>query len=355
MLFETVQSNLYRQGLLWGSFLLALVVLFFGHRSLFRFLKKRADQSPSALDDSIVQMVSTPSLFIFLWLAVSGFGHIQLAGHPLSVWFDKLNTLLLIFFVAWLAIKGVKATSCFVQRTIDLKAPDNLRARKSMTQLLVFQAIADTLIVITALLISLLTFDAARTIGLSLLTSAGILGVIVGFAAQKSLGMVLAGLQIAMTQPIRIDDVVVVENEWGRIEEINLTYVVVKIWDERRLVLPVTYFLEKPFENWTRTGASILGSVFLYLGYDVLVGHLRDALNRMLDDNPDWDRRVANVQVTDTAERYKLVRILVSSADSSKNWDLRTTLREQMIDFLNANFPDAFARTRVTLEQKTNK
>jgi len=297
-------------------------------------------------------MMSTPSLFIFLWIAVAGFSHIQLADHPLSAWFDKLNTLLLIFFVAWLAIKSVKAASCFVQKNIDLKKPDNLRARKSMTQLLVFQAIADSLIVTTALLISLLTFDAARTIGLSLLTSAGILGVIVGFAAQKSLGMVLAGLQIAITQPIRIDDVVVVENEWGRIEEINLTYVVVKIWDERRLVLPVTYFLEKPFENWTRTGADILGSVFLYLGYDVPVGLLRDALDRMLADNPNWDRRVANIQITDTAERYKLIRILVSSADSSKNWDLRTAIREQMIDFLNAEFPEAFVKARIALEQK---
>lgn len=353
MLSETISYDLFRQSLLWGGFLLALVAIFYGHRILFRFFKYRADQSPSALDNSIVQMVSTPSLFIFLWLVVSGFGHIQLVGHPLSAAFVKLNTLMLIFFIAWLAIKAVKAASCFVQKSIDLKAADNLRARKSMTQLLVFQAIADTLIVITALLISMLTFDAARTIGLSLLTSAGILGVIVGFAAQKSLGMVLAGLQIAMTQPIRIDDVVVVENEWGRIEEINLTYVVVKIWDERRLVLPVTYFLEKPFQNWTRTAANILGTINIYLDYDVPVSLLRDALDRMIADNPNWDRRVANIQITETAERYKLARILVSSADSSKNWDLRTAIREQMIDFLNTHFPKAFAKTRVTLEQQT--
>jgi small-conductance mechanosensitive channel len=286
MLFEAIHSEPARQALLWGLFLLSLGVLFLAHRRLFRFLKTRAEQSPSALDDAIVQMLSTPSLFIFLWIAVSGFGHIQLADHPLSAWFDKLNTLLLIFFVAWLAIKAVKAAACFVQKSIDLKTPDNLRARKTLTQLLVFQAIADTLIVIVALIAGLLTFDAARTIGLSLLTSAGIIGVIVGFAAQKSLGMVLAGLQIALTQPIRIDDVVVVEGEWGRIEEINLTYVVVKIWDERRLVLPVTYFLEKPFQNWTRTSASVLGSVFLFLDYAVPVDPLRAELKRLVADDP---------------------------------------------------------------------
>lgn len=349
MPFANIPSDLYRQTLLGVAFLASLCALFFGHRLLFRSLKKRAQASPSAIDDSIVQLLSAPSLFIFFWVAVAGFGHIQFAERPFSVWFAKINTLLLIFFVAWLAIKTVKAASCFVQKTIDLKAPDNLRARKTLTQLLVFQAIADTLIVIVAVIAGLLTFDAARTVGLSLLTSAGIIGVIVGFAAQKSLGMVLAGLQIALTQPIRIDDVVVVEGEWGRIEEINLTYIVVKIWDERRLVLPVTYFLEKPFQNWTRTNANVLGSVFLFLDYATPLAPLRAELDRLVADDPNWDRRVANIQVTDTAERHKVVRVLVSSENSSKNWDLRVALREKLIDFLNARYPGAFARARVSL------
>ena len=148
-------------------------------------------------------------------------------------------------------------------------------ARKSLTQIKVFKAIANSIVVIIALSASLMTFEQARTIGVSLLTSAGVVGIIVGFAAQKSIGMILAGIQIAITQPIRLDDVVIVEGEWGRIEEITLTYVVVKIWDERRMILPVSYFLEKPFQNWTRTGANITGTIFLYVDYSFPVENIR--------------------------------------------------------------------------------
>jgi len=343
-------NPLGRQGLLWALLLVALCAVTVAHRAFFRFLKRRVDLMPGALDAAIVQTVSTPALFIVVWMTVAAFGHLQLAGHVLAGAFGKLNTLLLIVSGAWFAIKLVRAGVSYVQKTVDVKASDNLRARKSITQLLVFQAIADTLIVIFALIFCLLTFDTARSIGVSLLTSAGIIGMIVGFAAQKSLGLVLAGLQIATTQPIRIDDVVVVEGEWGRIEEITLTYVVVKIWDSRRLILPVTYFLEHPFQNWTRTSADVLGTVFFYLNYDAPVDAMRAELKRMVEGNPDWDGRVANIQITDTAERYQLVRILVSSSDSSKNWSLRVAVREQMIAFLNAHAPGAFVRVQISLE-----
>jgi len=350
MFADAVNADLYRQGLLAGLFLLSLAIVFVGHRLLFRWLKLRADRTPGPIDETVVQLLSTPSLVILLWLVIASFGHIHFGDHPWFVWFRKVNMLLTVFFFAWLAMKAVKAVSCLVQKSIDLKATDNLRARKSLTQLMVFQAIADTLIIIVAVLVALLSFDAAKNIGISLLTSAGIIGVVVGFAAQKSLGMVLAGLQIALTQPIRIDDVVVVEGEWGRIEEITLTYVVVKIWDERRLVLPVTYFLEKPFQNWTRTSADVMGTVSLYLNYDVPLAPLREELDRLVAADPNWDRRVANIQVTDADERYKLVRVLVSSSDSSKNWDLRVAVRERLIDFLNVRYPDAFVRARVALD-----
>jgi small-conductance mechanosensitive channel len=211
----------------------------------------------------------------------------------------------------------------------------------------VFKNIANSIIVIIAIAVSLLTFEQARTIGLSLLTSAGIVGIIIGFAAQKSIGMILAGIQIAITQPIRLDDVVIVEEEWGRIEEITLTYVVVKIWDERRLVLPVSYFLEKPFQNWTRNSADILGTIFLYVDYSFPVESIRAALPDMLKENPDWDRRVMNVQVTNTTEQHKEIRVLLSSSDASKNWDLRTAIREKLIDFINVNYPDTFVKIRI--------
>jgi len=343
-------SALCRQSLLWALCVSLVLTAIFAHRVLFRFLKRYADQMPGVIDAAIVQTVSTPALFLFLWVVAAVFGYVQLAGHPLSGAFGKLNSLLLIVSSAWFAIKLVKACVRAMQKGIDLKTPDNLRARKNMTQLVVFQAIADTLIVIFALILCLLSFDTARNIGLSLLTSAGIIGVVVGFAAQKSLGLVLAGLQIALTQPIRIDDVVVVEGEWGRVEEITLTYVVVSIWDERRLILPVTYFLEHPFQNWTRTGANILGTVCLYLNYDAPVDALREALAKMVAVNPNWDGRVANIQITETAERYQLARIVVSSADSSKNWNLRVAVREQMIAFLNAQAPGAFVRAHIALD-----
>ena len=348
-------SALCRQSLMWALCLALVLTALFAHRVLFRFLKRYADQMPGVVDSAIVQTVSTPALFLLLWGVVAVFGHVQLAGNPLSGAFGKLNSLLLIVSSAWFAIKLVKAGVRTMQKNIDLKTPDNLRARKNMTQLVVFQAIADTLIVILALILSLLTFDTARAIGLSLLTSAGIIGVVVGFAAQKSLGLVLAGLQIALTQPVRIDDVVVVEGEWGRVEEITLTYVVVRIWDERRLILPVTYFLEHPFQNWTRTDANICGTVCLYLNYDAPVDVMREALANMVAVNTNWDGRVADIQITETTERYQLARILVSSADSSKNWNLRVAVREQMIAFLNTHAPGAFVRAKITLDNTVSQ
>ncbi|NJO69082.1 MAG: mechanosensitive ion channel [Bacteroidetes bacterium] len=254
---------------------------------------------------------------------------------------------MLIWSVAYILTKFVKAGAYYLQNRLDITQTDNLLARKNLTQLKVFQGIANTLIVIVAISISLLSFEKARAIGVSLLTSAGILGIVVGFAAQKSLGLILAGIQIAITQPIRLDDVVIVEGEWGRIEEITLTYVVVKIWDERRLILPVTYFLEKPFQNWTRSDSKIIGTIFLHVDYNFPVSAIRDMLPPILAENSDWDKRVFNVQLTNTTDRYKEVRILLSSSDSSKNWDLRTSIREKLIDYINMNFPDTFAKIRL--------
>ncbi len=223
-----------------------------------------------------------------------------------------------------------------------------MKARKTMTSLKVFKAITQSIIIIIALAAALLTFEQAKTIGISLLTSAGIVGVIIGFAAQKSLGLMLAGIQLAITQPIRLDDVVIVEGEWGRIEEITLTYVVVKIWDERRLVLPVTYFLETPFQNWTRTSAQITGTIYIYVDYGFPVDSLRSFIPGIIKENHNWDSKVFNVQVTKASEQFKEIRILLSSSDASKNWDLRTFVREKIIDYVNEHHPDSFAKFRIT-------
>jgi small-conductance mechanosensitive channel len=241
----------------------------------------------------------------------------------------------------------VKLGAYLLQKKLDINVSDNLNARRRLTQLTVFRDIAITIIVIITISIVLMTFDGAKVIGKSLLASAGVAGLILGFAAQKSIAMFLAGIQIAITQPISLDDVVIVEGEWGRIEEITLTYVVVKIWDERRLILPVNYFLEKPFQNWTRTNADIIGTVSIYVGYELPVSAIRDFVPEILKDNPNWDKRIFNVQITNSTELYKELRILVSSSDASKNWDLRTEIREKVIDFIQANYPECFAKVRI--------
>jgi small-conductance mechanosensitive channel len=185
----------------------------------------------------------------------------------------------------------------------------------------------------------LMLFQQVRHVGTSLLASAGIMGIIAGVAGQKTLANLIAGFQIALAQPIRQDDVVIVEGEWGRIEEITLSYVVVHIWDDRRLVLPLTYFVEKPFQNWTRNSAQLLGSVFVSVDYSFPLAEGRKALERIIESSPLWDRRFWNLQVTDTSERTMQLRVLATSADSSKSWDLRCEIREKLIAYIQEHHP----------------
>ncbi len=250
--------------------------------------------------------------------------------------------------IGWIIIKSIRLVFYLLRNKLDLNSPDNLVARQNLTRMKIFEGIIVGIVTVLVAAAGLMTFEQVRTIGVSLLTSAGIAGIIIGLAAQKSIGAVLAGIQIAITQPIRLDDVVVVEGEWGRIEEITLTYVVVKIWDERRLVLPVSYFLEKPFQNWTRTTSSILATIFLYVDYNFPVDELRKYMDELLKTHPKWDRRVANIQVTDTKQNYKELRVLLSSINSSISWDLRVDVREKLIDFINKEYPGSFVKTRIT-------
>src|SRR5688572_4328270 len=211
--------------------------------------------------------------------------------------------------------------------------------------------IAVGIIALFAIASMLMVFQPVRQLGTAMIASAGVAGIVIGFAAQKSLGTLLAGFQIAMTQPIRIDDVVIVEGEWGKIEEITLTYVVVRIWDLRRLVVPITYFIEKPFQNWTRTSADILGTVFLQVDYGVPVDAVRQELTRILEASPHWDRKVNVLQVTDAKERTLELRALASSSDASKSWDLRCEMREKLVAFVQKNFPHSLPRLRTTFER----
>ncbi|WP_320110802.1 mechanosensitive ion channel domain-containing protein [Draconibacterium orientale] len=265
--------------------------------------------------------------------------------------FKKAGSILLIVSIAWSLMAILRAFKKVILSKFDTSKEDNLRQRKFLTQFNIMESIIYFLIVLIAIGASLMLFEEVRQLGISLFASAGVAGIIIGFAAQKLIATVLAGLQIAITQPIRIDDVVIIENEWGRIEEITLTYVVVKIWDQRRLVVPSTYFFEKPFQNWTRTSAEILGTVFLYTDYHVSFDALRKELTRLLESTPLWDKRVNVLQVTDAKEYGVEIRALVSAKDSPTAWDLRVFIREKMIEFIQKNYPESLPRTRVVFEQ----
>ncbi|NQV51480.1 MAG: mechanosensitive ion channel [Candidatus Marinimicrobia bacterium] len=262
--------------------------------------------------------------------------------HFLQIW--------LIVGFTWLAMRvlGLIQQVILGQYRIDVK--DNLKARQINTQLLVIHRVLSAIIILVALSAILLSFEKARDIGLSLLASAGIAGIIIGLAAQRSLATLFAGIQLAITQPIRIDDVVIVENEWGRIEEITLTFVVVRIWDQRRLVVPITYFIERPFQNWTRNHADLLGSIYLYVDYKMPLKQLRSELERIVKDSAYWDGRLAQIQVTNTTEKSVELRALVSAENSSNAWDLRCLVREGLLIYLQQNFPESLPRIRLDRE-----
>lgn len=329
-----------------------IIVFLFIYLFIYKRLKVYTLKTANQWDDFMLDIFKIPLLWLLVWIMIKSFAHLFLKDLTFFKHLIHANNIVLILSVGWILIKFVKLGAYLLNKNLDVKASDNLNARRRLTQLTVFQNIADTVIVIVTISVVLMTFDGARAVGTSLLASAGVAGLIIGFAAQKSIGMFLAGIQIAITQPISLDDVVIVEGEWGRIEEITLTYVVVKIWDERRLMLPVNYFLEKPFQNWTRTSADIMGTVFFYVGYDLPVQAIRDFVPELLKNNPNYDGRVFNVQITNSNELYKEMRILVSSSDASKNWDLRTEVREKVIDFIQANYPDCFAKVRLNHNNK---
>ncbi|WP_035483568.1 mechanosensitive ion channel family protein [Algoriphagus marincola] len=262
-----------------------------------------------------------------------------------------INTILIILGFTWCLLVLTGILKRVFLKQFDISQENNLRARKVYTQLNILQKIVNFIIIILGIGLILVSFEPIRKIGVGLFASAGVAGIIIGFSAQKAIGTLVAGIQIAFAQPFRLDDAVVVEGEWGWIEEINLTYVVVRIWDQRRLVLPTTYFLEKPFQNWTRTSADIIGSVFLYTDYSVPFDALREELDRILENTPLWDKKVKVLQVTDAKERTVESRILVSAKNSPTAWDLRVHVREKMIEFLQKNYPAALPRSRVVLEE----
>ncbi|MBD3877609.1 MULTISPECIES: mechanosensitive ion channel family protein [Stutzerimonas] len=261
-----------------------------------------------------------------------------------------VTTLLIIATLTWLVMRSLRGLQQFIQLRNPVDVVDNLRARQIQTQSRVLLRTLTFFVLLIGAAAMLMTFPGARQFGASLLASAGLAGLAVGFAARPVLANLIAGVQIAMTQPIRLDDVVIVENEWGRIEEITGTYVVVRIWDDRRLIVPLQHFIEKPFQNWTRRSSSLIGTVFLWADYSLPLEPLREELRRLCKEVPElWDGRVCVLQVTDTSEKSIQLRALVSSPDSSRNWDLRCHIRESLLSFIQRQYPHSLPQLRADL------
>ena len=254
--------------------------------------------------------------------------------------------ILTIGAVSWLVAKVIFVVEDLVLNRVRVDVRDNRRARRVRTQLGVLRRLTAVAITVIAIAASLMTFDAMRTYGASVLASAGLVGVVAGLAAQTTLSNVFAGLQLVFTDALRYDDIVVVEGQWGRIEELTLTYVVVHLWDERRLVLPATYFTTTPFENWTRSESRVVGAVMLYLDPTAPIPALRAKTRELVEANPLWDRRDWVLQVTDCTELTMAVRVTASAADASSAWDLKCDLREQLLDWLQCEHPSALPRLR---------
>lgn len=269
---------------------------------------------------------------------------------------DLINHIIRLWIIAsltWLAVRIVYMVRDVVLGHYRIDTKDNLHARKMYTQIRVIDRVISVIILIIGISIMLMTFSKVRQVGVSLLASAGVIGIILGFAAQKTLGNLISGIQIAIAQPIRLEDVVIVENEWGWIEEITLTYVVVRIWDLRRLIVPISYFTQNPIQNWTRKSADLLGSVFIYADYNVPVDEIRNELTLILEQSSYWDKKVNALQVTDTTERTVELRALMSASDSPTAWNLRCEVREKLLNFLQKNYPECLPKVRFEMEKDT--
>ena len=257
------------------------------------------------------------------------------------------NGLLLIAAVTWLALLCISGFTAGVLAQHPSDVDDNLQARRIQTQARVLSRTSMFVVFLAGAAMALMTFPGARQVGASLLASAGVVGLVAGIAAKPVLSNLIAGLQIALAQPFRIDDVLIVEGEWGRVEEITGTYVVLRIWDDRRLIIPLQWFIEKPFENWTRTGSELLGVVFLYVDFCTPLEPLRTELVRVVPLFEEWDGRVAKLQVTEATERTMQLRILVTAQSASRAFDLRCKVREALIDFMQRECPQFLPLSRV--------
>jgi small-conductance mechanosensitive channel len=338
-------------GWFFGAFLFSTAIICANliHYLVFRIWRDRQNSRREQRRVHVWDHLSRPARWVFVvtcTLAVLPF--LPLKGFIASPLRQALN-LLLVAAIGWLCIGCVYVAEESLVRRYDITAEDNVRARRVRTQTQVLRRIAIGLILILDAGAMLWTFHDTQLLhyGTGLVASAGLASLVLAAAAKSTVGNILAGLQIAITEPIRIDDVVIVEGEWGRIEEITTAYVVVRIWDQRRLIVPLSYWIENPFQNWTRETSDLLGTAFLYVDYSVPVAALREHHTKILKATPLWDRQVDSVQVTNCTEHTIEVRCLSSARNSSDQFNLRCLVREEMINFIRQNYPEALPQTRL--------
>jgi small-conductance mechanosensitive channel len=335
-----------------GAVLAACAVALLLHFLLFRISRRLSRHKQTVLAQSLLYC-EKPARFVLLcllemaivpFLPVSAFWQTALA---------RGIGICLIAAAAWLLIALLQVIEAVVSYRYSPLTTTTLAARRVQTQVQVLHRIAVIMIVVLAIATILMTFPSIRHIGESLFASAGLAAVVAGLAARTMLSNIMAGVQIALTQPIRLEDAVIVEGEWGWIEEITTTFVVVRIWDLRRLVLPISYFIEKPFQNWTRKSADLLGTAFVYADYSVPVEEVRQELHRILRTSGLWDGKTWGLQVTNANDRTIELRALMSAPDGGSAWDLRCLVREKLVQFLQQRYPECLPRTRAEIERAT--
>jgi small-conductance mechanosensitive channel len=322
--------------------LLALAVHAIAYRIANRMLRRSRPGAAAAF----ARRIRWPARLILLAFFLAAVLPALPIADGVSLLLARIASLSLIAMFGWMVISIVNLGGDIVTLRYNIEIADNLAARRVRTQLDILRRALVIVVFVITVSIMLMTIPEVREIGVSLFASAGVAGLAIGLAARPVLSNIIAGLQIALTQPIRIDDVVIVENEWGRIEEITSSYVVVRIWDERRLVVPLSYFIEKPFQNWTVKTAQVIGTVFWHLDYTAPIDAMRKKLDEFVRESKHWDGRVALVQVTNTDKATIEVRALVSAANSGAAWDLRCEVREKMITYLGEHHPQCLPRAR---------
>jgi small-conductance mechanosensitive channel len=346
--FDVLAPCAISLGTLACALLLTWCLHFLAYKVLARLVSKR-----DLIWRSMVTRMRIPSLLAFLFLGFAIGATLAPLSEQSAALIRRAVLIGTIVLVGWFAISVLHIWTVIYLRRFKLDSEDNLLARKHVTQLRILQRIGVTLVGIITLSAALMTFEGVRQYGVSLLASAGAASIIVGLALQPMLKNMIAGVQLAITQPIRIEDSLLIENEWGNVEEITSTYVVVRLWDLRRLIVPLSYFIEKPFQNWTREGARLIGTVFINTDFTTPVAELRRHLEEIVGRSKLWDGRVLTLQVTDFKERTMEIRILVSASNAGKVFDLRCEVREQMISFIQQRYPKSLPRLRTEVTDRT--